>query len=196
MKKIIIILFLVCAGFSLVIAQDIISLKSGGEMKVRIIKLNPDYVTFIYENRYDTSYLLRNEVSMLQYSTGIIIHLEEDEIPVVGNIPGNDSLYTLGKIDATRYYKGYKPAAIATMISSLYFPFGVIPAIACSATHPSMKNLGYKNPELMENPSYYEGYTKTAHTIKKKKVWGGFAIGSGFVIVLAIIMSGVLVSTY
>lgn len=196
MKKIIIFLFLVCAGFSPVIAQDIISLKSGGEMKARIINLNPDHVTFIPEKSYDTAYLLRNEVSRLQYRSGIIICLEEDEIPFVVNEPGNDSLYTLGKIDATRYYKGYKPAAIATMIASLYFPFGVIPAIACSATHPSEKSLGYKDPKLMENPGYYEGYTKTAHSIKKKKVWGGFAIGSGFVIVLAIIMSGVIVATY
>lgn len=196
MKRIIAIAFLAFIGLSGVFAQDLIYLKSGGEMKVRIIKLNPKDVTFIPANSYDTAFLLRDEISSLRYGTGIIIHLAEDEIPSIVNDPGNDSLFTLGKIDATRYYRGYKPAAIATMISSIYFPFGVIPAIACSATHPSMKSLGYKDPKLMENTSYYEGYTKTAHNIKKKKVWGGFAIGSGFVIVMAILMSGVVVATY
>jgi hypothetical protein len=196
MKRIIAFLLLIFCGLSVVMAQDIISIKSGGEMKVRIIKLNPTNVIFIPESSYDTTYMPRNEISRLQYSTGIIIYLEEDEIPVFPNEPGNDSLFTLGKMDATRYYKGYKPAAIATMISSIYFPFGVIPAIACSATRPSAKSLGYKDPKLMEDPNYYDGYTKTAHNIKKKKVWGGFAIGSGFVILIAIVMSGVIVTIY
>jgi hypothetical protein len=196
MKRIITLLFLVLSGYSVVWGQDVISLKSGGELKAHIIKLNPQDVIFVPENSFDTASILRNEISRLQYSSGIVIYLEEEETHVFTYELQNDSLYNIGKIDATRYYKGYKPAAIATMISSLYFPIGLIPAIACSATPPSMKNLGYKDPKLMENPSYYDGYTKTAHSIKKKKVWGGFAIGSGFVILFAIVISGVMVTAY
>jgi len=196
MKYTLVILFLVLSGISVVLAQDVIKLKSGGEIKGRILKLNTKDITFISENSFDTTHLLRIEATSLKYSSGIIIYLSEAEMPVLDNSPANDSLFMLGVTDATLNYKGYKPAAIGTMITSLYFPLGVIPAIACSATHPSMKSLGYKDPKLMENQSYYEGYTKTAHTIKKKKVWGGFAIGSGFVVLVTIVMSGILLTTY
>ena len=196
MKRSFVFLFLSFAGIYVVIAQDIISLKSGGEMKARILSLNPKNVIYIPENSFDTASLLRDEITSLIYSSGISIYLSEIEIPSLTNVPGNDSLFVLGKIDATRYYKGYKPAAIATMISSIYFPFGLIPAIACSATPPSMSRLGYKDQKLMENSSYYEGYTKTAHKIKKKKVWGGFAIGSGFILVIAVLVNTVNVSSY
>ena len=198
MMRIFVFLFLAFAGICIVSAQDVITLKSGGEMKVRIIQFNPNDITFIAENSFDTTSLLRQDITSLKYHSGIIIYLSENEIPVADSRQGTDSLYTLGVNDAKINYKGYKPAAIGTMIASLYFPFGVIPAIACSATHPanSMKNLGYKDPKLMENLSYYDGYTKTAHAIKKKKVWGGFAMGSGFVILLTILTGGFLLATY
>lgn len=196
MRRIFVLSFLLVTGFSVVKAQDIISLKSGGEMKARILSLSSKNVSFIPENSSDTLSLLRDEITRLHYCSGIIIYLSENEMPTLINIPKNDSLFDLGKSDATRYYKGYKPAAIATMISSIYFPFGLIPAIACSATSPSMSHLGYKDQKLMGNPSYYEGYTKTAHKIKKKKVWGGFAIGSGFIFVIAILVNTVQISSY
>lgn len=196
MRRVIVFLLLLITGLSAIMAQDIISLKSGGEMKARILSLNLKSVAFIPENSSDTISLLRDEITRLHYSSGINIYLSENEMPIRINVPGNDSLFDLGKIDAARYYKGYKPAAIATMISSIYFPFGLIPAIACSATPPSMSHLGYKDQKLMENSSYYEGYTKTAHKIKKKKVWGGFAIGSGFILLIAVLVNTVQLSTY
>jgi hypothetical protein len=196
MNRITIILLLVFAVSSGIFAQDIITLKSGIDLKAGILKLTPKEVIVIRENSFDTSYLMRDEISTLHYRSGITIYLQEDVLPVMNNDLGNDSLVTLGQTDASRYYKGYKPAAIATMISSLSFPFGLIPAIACSATRPSMKNLGYKDPTLMESQSYYEGYTKTAHKIKKKKVWSGFAIGSGAWIVCSIVIGSIAISTW
>lgn len=196
MKRIIVILFLAFAGLSVVLAQDIITLRSGIDMKARILKLNPKDVIFIPENSFDTVNMLREEISKLQYNTGIAIYLTEDINPVMVNDQGNDSLFTLGQIDANRYYKGYRPAAIVTMISCLSFPCGLIPAIACSATPPSMKNLGYKDPQLMESQSYYEGYSKTAHKIKKKKVWEGFAIGTGIWVAFTIVIGSIALSTW
>ena len=196
MKRILVLLLMLYIGFPVIMAQDIISLKSGGEMKARILSLNTKTVTFIPENSSDTAYLQRDEITSLRYGNGISVYLSENEIPSVIYAPENDSLFDLGKIDATRYYKGYKPAAITTMLASIYFPFGLIPAIACSATPPSMSHLGYKDQKLMENSSYYEGYTKTAHKIKKKKVWGGFAIGSGFILIIAVLINTVNVPSY
>lgn len=189
MKKIIIILFLIFAGFSLAMAQDIISLKSGEDIKATIIRLDPNDVIFIEENSADTVFLHRDDISRLTYKSGIIIVLGDTEVPE--NIEGqlNDSLFTQGQADAGMYYKGYRPAAVGTMITSIYFPFGLIPAIACSTKPPAMKNLGYRDQQLMENASYYNGYIQKAHQIKKKKVWGGFAIGTGFIIGLVIFTS-------
>ena len=122
--------------------------------------------------------------------------MTDAKISLPQNGPGSDSLFNLGTIDATRYYKGYKPAATGTLIASFFFPLGLIPAIACSSTTPARENLGYKDQKLMENTSYFNGYTHKAHAIKKKKVWGGFAIGSGLVIALSILMNTAATSTY
>lgn len=176
-------------GITAVTAQDIISLKSGEEVKARIIRLNPKDVTFIEENSTDTVFLYRDDISKLTYKNGIIIVLAENEMPAFTGRPADDSLFVQGQVDAGLYYKGYRPAAIGTLISSIYFPFGLIPAIACSAKAPAMENLGYRDQHLIENASYFNGYTLKAHEIKKKKVWGGFAIGSGIFIGLVILTS-------
>lgn len=182
-------------GVSGVNAQDIITLKSGEEVKSKIIRLNPKDVTFIAENSSDTVFLFRYDISKLTYRSGIIIDLSEDEMPIFIAGSGYDSLFILGQHDATLHYTGYRPAAIGTMFASIYFPFGLIPAIACSSKPPAMSNLGYKDQELMKNANYYDGYTSKAYEIKKKKVWGGFAIGSGFIIGIVFIMS-VVATTY
>jgi len=189
MKRIIALLLLMTNVTLAVTAQDIISLKSGEEVKARIIRLNPNDVTFIVENSTDTVFVYRDDVSKLTYKSGIIIDLTETEMPALNSGPAEDSLFVQGQADAAMYYKGYRAAAIGTMITSIYFPFGLIPAIACSSKPPAMKNLGYRDQKLMENASYYDGYTRKAHEIKKNKVWGGFAIGSGFIIGLVILTS-------
>lgn len=172
-------------------AQDIIKMKSGSEVKGKIISLDPKYVTFSIENKSDTISIIRDEVSKLQYKNGIIIFLNETTLPETAGDPLTDSLFLKGQKDAISYYKNYKAAEIGTMVASIYFPFGLIPAIACSSTPPNINNLGYRDHKLMENPSYYNGYSKQAHKIKKKKVWQGFAIGSGAIVGVYIIMLAV-----
>lgn len=189
MKKTFAFLVLVFTCLSVAMAQDIITLTTGEEMNAYIIRLNPGDVTFIPENSSDTAYLLREDVAKLQYKNGMIIVLSENEMPAFIEGPVDDSLFVQGQVDATMYYKGYRPAAIGTMVTSIYFPFGLIPAIACSSKPPAKEHLGYRDQQLMENPSYSNGYTSKAHEIKKKKVWGGFAIGSGFIIGLVILTS-------
>ena len=196
MKSLIVFLFLVFTSVSVSLAQDIITLKSEGELKVRIIKLTTKDVVYIPENSFDTVNLPRGDISKLQYQSGIIIFLSETELPGSRAALEKDSLYVLGETDAGRYYKGYKGAAVGTMIASLWIPMGLIPAIACSATPPDINNLGYMNQKLIDNSSYFNGYTTMAYKIKKKKVWGGFAIGSGVTIVIAVLASVFAATTY
>ena len=182
MKRAILFFLLFFYGLILATAQDVITLSSGKELKAKIIHLNPKHVIFIPENNSDTVSLPRNEITTLHYKSGIIIHLSESGIALPDSIipaRGIDSLYALGERDAALYYKGYRGAFTGTLITSLYVPWGLIPAIACSSTPPAPDKLGFRDPKLMENPSYYAGYTEKAFKIKKKKVWAGFGIGTG-----------------
>jgi len=196
MKRTLAIVFLVFTGLLSAVAQDIITLKSGQELKARIIRLNTKDVTFMATGGSDTISLQRDEVSKLYYRSGIIIYLSETGLPEFSNVSPNDSLYSLGEKDATRYYKGYKGAATGTLVSSIFIPLGLIPAIACSATPPAMNNLGYRDQKLMQNSSYYKGYTDQAFTIKKKKVWQNFAIGTGitagYYIIMIVLVSALM----
>ena len=197
MKRLYIVVILVFTGLISAVAQDIITYKSGKELKARIIRLNTNDITCIPEGVKDTISLLRQEVSKLYYKTGIVIYLSDMETPELNDEPVNDSLYFLGESDAIRYYRGYKTAAVGTLVSSLFVPFGLIPAIACSASPPLSESLGFRDQKLMENASYYRGYSDKAFKIKKKKVWKNFAIGTGITVgyyaVLIILVSTLMV---
>ena len=199
MKKAVVLIILIFTGLSLAVAQDIITLKSGEELKARIVRVNPRDVAFIAQNNSDTLTLLRDEITMLHYQNGITIYLKENEspTPIVNDFePGTDGLFWLGTRDAGIYYKGYKSAATGTLITSFFVPWGLVPAIACSATPPATNNLGYRDPKLMENPSYYAGYTDKAFKIKKKKVWTNFGIGTGAMIAFYILSFAISSSYY
>jgi hypothetical protein len=193
MKKVITILILAITGFSGAFAQDILTLRSGKELNVRIIRINPKDVTYFNENATDTIHIKREEIAKVHYKTGTIIYLADLEMPQISDEPVIDSLYRLGEMDAVKYYKGYKPAAIGTLLTSFMIPFGLIPAVACSSTPPAPASLGYRDTKLIENSSYYAGYADKSFKIKKKKVWRNFAIGSGvtlgYILVVATISS-------
>ena len=99
-------------------------------------------------------------------------------------------LFTLGKTDASKHYKGYKGAGTGTLITGLLSPIvGLIPAIACSSTEPKEMNLSYPNQELMKNADYNNGYTQKAKKIKQGKVWTNWGIAFGANIVAVLILS-------
>jgi hypothetical protein len=186
--------FLTFAVLLSAVAQDIITLKSGEELNIKIVKLNPSDIVYIQKGSTDTSTRMREEVLKIHYQNGTLVYLTDNKNQ--SKIYENDTMYNAGIADANMYYKGYKAATAGTIVAALIFPFNLIPAVACSVTPPSISNLGYRNPKLMENHGYYFGYTKQAHKIKKHKVWSGYAIGSGAVIVLYILLSTVAVTVY
>jgi hypothetical protein len=73
---------------------------------------------------------------------------------------------------------------------------GLIPAFACSSAPPKRENLGFRDENLMHHPSYFSGYTEKAHEIKRKKVWQGFAIGTGIFFGIMIFSTGVATLTF
>ena len=97
-------------------------------------------------------------------------------------------MFNQGRNDAKIYYKGYKGAGTGTFLTSfLLSPIvGLIPAVACSSTQPSMNNVIFPNVELTHNSDYVNGYLQEAHTKKIKKVWGNFGIATGILAIVAI----------
>lgn len=98
--------------------------------------------------------------------------------------------YEYGRMDAKRFYKGYKKAATLTILSGtglmLVSPVaGLTTAIACSSTPPKIKNLNLPDSILAQNEDYLAGYKRQSKKIKQKKVWKNWAIG--FVINVSIV---------
>ncbi len=195
MRKLIILIIVVFSCLYNAVAQDIITLKSGDELKVKIIRLNAKDVVFSPQGVNDTMSMARENVTKLTYQNGTLIYLAEEETISDYTGPVSDSIYNAGVKDASLYYKGYKAASTGTLVSALMFPYNLIPAIACSATPPRDQNLGYTDSKLMENPSYKQGYKDQAHKIKKRKVWKSFAIGSGAIFGLYIVSVALIVTT-
>lgn len=195
MKKNSVILILLYAVSSIAVAQDIITLKSGDELKVNIIRLNPADVQFSPPGISDTISILRDDVVKLQYKTGTIVYLTDNKTPIEYPSTSQDSMYSAGVYDASKFYDGYSGAALGTLLSSIAFPYNIIPAIACSATTPKDENLGYRDNKLMQNQSYSRGYTRQAHKIKQQKVWRNYAIGSGVMIGFYIVLGVIAAST-
>ena len=194
MKTLIVLIIVVFSGLYNAVAQDIITLKSGDELKGKIIRLNAKDLAFQPLGVNDTLSMWREDIVKLTYQNGTLIYLTEKKTITKESGSVNDSMYYAGVNDASSYYKGYKAASTGTLISALVFPFNLIPAIACSATTPGDENLGYQDKKLMENPDYNMGYKEQAHKIKKKKVWKNFAIGTGAFFGLYI-LSGALIAT-
>lgn len=194
MKRLFLLIILVFFGLYHAVAQDIITLKSGDEIKGKIIRLNAKDVSFQPQGVNDTLSMWREDIEKLTYQNGTLIYLAEKKTSPKVTGYDYDSMYYAGVNDASTYYKGYKGASAGTLVSALVFPLNLIPAIACSATPPADENLGYKDKKLMENQDYNLGYKEQAHKIKKKKVWKNFAIGSGAFFGLYI-LSGALIAT-
>jgi hypothetical protein len=192
-RQIALLIFTLIVSFSAG-AQDIVTLKSGDELKGKIIRLNPSTVVFMPTGINDTITLVRNDVLKLRYQSGTLINLIDEKEITESQVTAYDSMYYEGVTDAAMQYKGYQGASTGVLVSGLAFPFNIIPAIACSATRPSDENLGYTDTSKMKDPSYNAGYKNQAHKIKKKKVWINYAIGSGAMLGFYILMNALIVT--
>jgi len=199
--------------------QDIIYKSDGAEIKVKIIELTKETVK--YKNFNQLQGPIRNipltEVFMIIYKDGTkevikkstVMQTQEETpqqkqtntiiMPKIETNKDNSSINYQdfcfkGQQDASRYYTGYSTAsnwtgAITILAGGL---IGLIPAIACSSSQPSMSSLTFPDQELIKNSSYYNCYIQEAKRIKSRKVWTMFGIGVGvnFAIILLLTSSG------
>jgi hypothetical protein len=192
MKKsiLIIILFFIADNCS---AQDTLIVKSGENMLAKVIEINTLEVKYQkFENLGGPIYtIVKSNLLMIRYENGTKDIFSD--LKVEGSVlNSNQDLFAQGQADASKNYSGYKPAGTAVLLTTsipLYGVFlGAVPAIISASTKPSDVNLGYKNPDLMKNAEYADGYSKKAKDIKKGKVLRnyltGLAVSAGTTIVL------------
>lgn len=202
MKKILVVFAIIFVSINLCFSQDIISMKSSGEIQAKIIEITPTEIKYKrFDNPEGPTYtILKSDASSISYENGAkdiftdskreeIETKKRDEIATSSNIPIHDSNMQ-GTVDATKYYRAYKSATTLTFITTLIVPIaGLVPAIVCSSTKPNAEHLGIPKQELIKNPDYFAGYTHRAKKIKQGKVWSNFGIAVGINIVISIALT-------
>ena len=168
-----------------------ITKKTSEDIQAKVTEVT---TTEIKYKRFDnqsgpTFTILKSDVLMIRYENG-----SKDIFTDVPNTSFADASPNDIRIravqDAITNYKGKKTGAGWTATTSILLSplFGLIPAVACSASEPDDKNLLYKDAELMKNNTYNQAYSEQAHKIKKKKVWTSFGIGSGAWLLLILLL--------
>ena len=189
MKKVLFIIVALMA-FNVSNSQDIIIKKSGDEIKSKIFEVTSTDVKYKnFDNQNGPLYTIsKADIFVIKYENGTKEIISDEKPALTAN--SNDDLFNKGKMDAQRYYDGYKGAGTGTFITGFISPLiGLIPAVACSSTPPKDHNLNYPSPDLMKNTNYYNGYTQKAKKIKQGKVWTNWGIAFGINLVAVIILS-------
>jgi len=180
MKKLILTAMTSIFTLSLCFSQDTIVKKTNEDIHAKVLEVTTaeiKYKKFEYQDGPLYS-ILKSDVIMVRYENGSKDVFDENALEITAAPPQTSrNLFLQGYTDATNNYNGYTSAGTGTLLLSLLSPLvGLIPAITCSATQPKEKNLNYPNAELMKNPDYYYGYTKTSKRIKQGKVWTNWGI--------------------
>ncbi len=193
MKKILVTSMLIIFVSALCFSQDLITKKTGEDIQAKVLEVGQTEVKYKKSDNLTgpTFSISKSDVIMIRYENGTKdVFVEENT--KAANLPAFsvENYLRQGQMDAKKYYKGYKPAATGTLVSSLLIPIvGLVPAIICSTNEPDEINLNYPNPELMKNPEYSTGYTQQAQKIKSKKVWTNWGIGLGVNVAALIILN-------
>jgi hypothetical protein len=178
---------------------DVIIMKNGDTVFAKVTEINPDFIHYKLCNMKDSPAIveLRKNILIIKFANGLKqVFSEPDKAEPVRtqevkkeNPFPNENLFIKGQIDASKYYVNYKGAGTVTLVISLLSPLvGLVPAIACSATPPRQKNLGFQRTELFQNPDYSNGFSQRAKKIKSRKVWTNWGIAFGVNVVLTLIL--------
>ena len=167
---------------TLVKGQDVITLKTGEQIKCKVVEVDTDKVKYKkYGVNDSTVYFIRksDEVRINFSSAAEIV---SPAINKGGPMSKEDSVnyYKKGRDDAEKYYASFTtPGATGTFWVSFLFGGigGLIPAVACASNPPKDKNIHLPKTAILYNQEYMSGYRFEAYRIKKRRVWLNFAIG-------------------
>lgn len=178
MKKIIVTFIAIVSLSIAVFSQDVITKKTGDDVQVKIIEVNQNELKYKQFDNADgpTFTIAKSDILMVRYENGTsdVFNQSDSQLDV-------SDLRMKGKRDAKMNYKGKKTGAGWTAATTIVLTplVGAIPAVACSVSEPSDRNLNYNDYELMQVYEYNQAYIEEAYKVKKRKVWTSFGISSG-----------------
>ena len=188
MKQILFTLLITIFSLTSYYSQDIITTKASEDIKAKVLEVTTSEVKYKKFDNQDgpTFSLLKSEILMIRYENGSKDVFTESQNQ---NAASSDKRMK-GKQDAITNYKGKKSGAGWTAATTIVISplFGLIPAAACAGSDPSDQNLNYKDPKLMQDNAYNQGYTEQAHKIKKRKIWTNYGISSGAWLLLILLL--------
>ena len=174
------------------VSQDIITKKTGEDIKSKILEVGISEIKFKnFDNQDGPTYsLLKQDILIIRYQNGSKDIFNQDTSVSQFSTSSTD-LFLQGQKDAKKYYMGYQAAGTTTLITSIIFSplVGLIPAISSSSTEPAESTLSYPNADLMKKADYYNGYTQKAKKIKQGKVWTNWGVGLCISIFAIIVVS-------
>jgi hypothetical protein len=124
--------------------------------------------------------ILKSDLLIIKYENGTKDDFSSIKKIEEYNLSGIDP-YIQGKLDAQRYYNGYKTAGTIAFISNFaYIPIipSLIFSIAATSKIPKDENLNYPSISLMQNEQYANSYRQEAKKIKNQKIWKNFRVGA------------------
>jgi len=195
MKKACILFICLLTLCSRLSAQDLLTLKNGEDIQVKVTEINKTSVMYRrFDNIDGPIYSVdKSDVLIIRYSNGTkdIFNINEKH-DVVDKPKLNKEIdyCSLGENDAFYNYRGYKGAGTGTFLTTLLLSpiAGLVPAISCSSTPPKEYNLNYPNAELAKNFEYQRGYRWKAAQMKSNIVWKNWGIAFGINVVLVLVL--------
>jgi len=197
MKYILLFILFICSS-NIIKAQDTLSMRSGENILVKVIEVGTTEVKYKkLDNLSGPIFsILKSDLLIVKYENGT-----KEDFSSIKKIEENNfsalDPSSLGKLDAQRFYTGYKTAATIAFISALPPPIPIIPSlifsIAATSKIPKDENLNYPSISLMQNEKYANSYRQEAKKIKNRKIWRSFAAGSGIIsgpILLVLLFKG------
>ena len=181
MKYILLFILFICSS-NITKAQDTLSTRYGESILVKVIEVGTSEVKYKKLDNLNGPVfsMLKSDLLMIKYENGT-----KEDFSSIKKIEENNfsalDPSSLGKLDAQRFYTGYKTAATIAFISALPPPIPIIPSlifsIAATSKIPKDENLNYPSISLMQNEKYANSYRQEAKKIKNKKIWKNFRIG-------------------
>lgn len=170
--------------------NDILTLQTGEDIKCKVLEVGVYEIKYQKEGIAPIYSVLKSDVFSITYPNGskdVFTNIEEEE-EIFEEEEDLGNLYLEGQQDAMKYYHGKNCGSGGTVFTTILISplFGLIPAVVCSSTEPSLENLNIpeQDPIIGENQDYLNGYTDQALDIKKRKIWINYGISAGVSIIL------------
>jgi hypothetical protein len=180
-------------------------MRSGENILVKVIEVGTTEVKYKKLDNLNGPVfsMLKSDLLTIKYENGTKEDFSSIKKIEENNFSGLDPS-SLGKLDAQRFYTGYKTARAIAGISP-YLPIfninsglvlivpSLVFSIAATSKMPKDENLNYPNVSLMRNEKYANSYRQEAKKIKNRKIWTRFGAGLlGTLILIAVASTPVM----